>query len=369
MLTNIKQLTPKEAIHPGEILNDELKDRGISQQDFSLQTGIAKTILNEIIKGKRSINADVALLIGKALNMDAILWLNLQNNYDLDLANIKQKTQSHLEALDQWSAIKDIIPAKYFKKLKVITGNPVNDIPMIYNIYAVSNTDALIGIYSKSNYARFRKSEKLEIDKINLIGWLNLVSFEAKKIKMSSFDSSKKDDLLSELKVIFKKNKNTVELTKATLAKYGIKFIEMPNPEKCAVDGVSFWSDGNPAIGLSIRHKRIDNFAFTVLHELGHIYLHLVNNNNAEFIDLDKEDAESPYGNSKEEKEANNFSSDVLIETTKWKEFLAANLINNQFLVEDFAHKVGTHPAIVYGRFSKETGNYMIKTNIDKKLN
>lgn len=366
MLTNIKQLTPAKAIHPGEILNDELKDRGISQQDFSLQTGIAKTILNEIIKGKRSINADLALLIGKALNMDAILWMNLQNNYDLDLANIKQKTQTHLEALDQWNMIKNFIPSKYFKKREVITGNPILDIPIIHNIYGVTNADALIGIYSKSSYAHFRKSEKLEIDKINLIGWVKLVNYDAKKINIVPFDSSKKEELLAELKVIFRNNKNTVELTKTTLAKYGIKFIEMPNPDKCAVDGVSFWSNGNPAIGLSIRHKRIDNFAFTVLHELGHIFLHLVNNNNAEFIDLDKD---SPYSNTKEEKEANNFSSDVLIDASKWKRFLASNLINDEFLVADFANELGVHPAIIYGRYSKETGNYKIKTTVDKKLN
>ena len=91
MATNIKELTPAIATHPGEILKDELKDREIKQKDFALLIDLPQTQLNEIINGKRRMNADIALVIGEALKMDASLWLNLQNNYDLDLAKINEK--------------------------------------------------------------------------------------------------------------------------------------------------------------------------------------------------------------------------------------------------------------------------------------
>ncbi|MHB1178959.1 MAG: ImmA/IrrE family metallo-endopeptidase, partial [Daejeonella sp.] len=271
--------------------------------------------------------------------------------------------------MDKWNMIKDYIPFTFFKKQKLISGNPVNDIPALYDIYGVKNSDELIAVYSQSSYARFRKSEKLEIDKINLIGWVKLVNFEAMKLNVGPFDSRNKEGLLAELKNIFKNNTDTVALTRSALAKYGIKFIIQSHPDHCAVDGVSFWSNGNPAIGMSIRHKRIDNFAFIVLHELGHIFLHLVNNNKAEFIDLEKEANDTDYVNSKEENEANSFSSNSMLDSDSWENFIANNTIHNKRKVLEFAEKTGIHPGIIYGRYSKETGNYKIKSSIDKTLN
>lgn len=368
MSINIKNLVPAKAIHPGEILIDELKDRKISQADFAQQTGIPLTQLNEIIKGKRPINADIAHRVSKALKMDAILWMNLQSNYDLDLEKIKEKTQNHLAAMDKWDMIKDHIPFSFFKKEKVTTGNPVLDIPNVYAIYGVQNSDELIGIYSKQSYARFRKSEKLTVDKVNVIGWVKLVHYKSLQIKAAPFNIACRENLLLELKQVFKANKNTIELTKAILSTYGIKLIIQQHPEKCAVDGIAFWSNGNPAIGISLRHKRIDNFAFTILHELGHIFLHLVNNNNAEFIDLENE---IEYAKSVEEMEANDFSKNTLIPINDWKDFMLTSeaKIHKESFVKAFAATKNVHPAIVYGRFSSETGNYKIKTKIDKALN
>ncbi|TDG35371.1 addiction module antidote protein, HigA family [Pedobacter changchengzhani] len=369
MSTNINQLTPAKAIHPGEILNDELKDRGISQQDFALETGIAKTILNEIIKGKRSINADIALLIGKSLKMDAKLWLNLQNNYDLDLANIKQKTQKQLIALGAWNEIKEYVPYRFYKKHKIISGDPLEDVYLLQKIYAVNNVAALLAVCNEPNFARFRKSEKLEPNKINLIGWVKLIAFEAKKLEVGIFDASKKDELITELKEILKENAETVSRTKVLLAKYGVKLIIHKNPEKCAVDGVSFWSEGKPAIGLSVRHQRIDNFAFTILHELGHVFLHLANDKNAQFIDLDKQELSEDYCLSTEEKEANDFAANALISLQDWLVFMKNKSIYDSKEVIAFAVQLGLHPAIVYGRYANETGNYKIKVSIDKTLN
>ena len=69
-----KQIAPAKAIHPGEILKDELDAREISQKEFAIKLGIQPTQLNEIIKGKRGITAEHAVLIGKALEMEPIIW-------------------------------------------------------------------------------------------------------------------------------------------------------------------------------------------------------------------------------------------------------------------------------------------------------
>ena len=89
---------PAIAIHPGEVLSDELKSRNISQFDFALQIGLKRSQLNEIIKGKRAIKPNLSLLLEKALNINAEYWLNLQNQYDLDKIRIAKRDNKRLEA-------------------------------------------------------------------------------------------------------------------------------------------------------------------------------------------------------------------------------------------------------------------------------
>ena len=369
MSIKIQQLQPSIATHPGKILKDELDYRNITQKEFALLTGIPQTHLNEIIKGKRAINPDIALVISKALEMDAILWLNLQNNYELDLAKINEKNSIRVNAIGQWQMIKLFIAEKFYKKMGVITGNPVSDIPVIKKIYEILHLEELINVYSQPHFAKFKKSDKLTIDKINSVGWVKLIKYQALNLQVQHFNARKQQELISELKVIFTKNKDTIEKTREVLAKYGVKFLVLPHPEKCAIDGISFWSVENPAIGLTIRHKRIDNFAFTVLHELGHIFLHITNDKTVEFIDLDKEQDTVAYKNSKEEVEANHFAKKALIEQTSWDQYINSNPFFNEASIKIFANKIKIHPAIVQGRFCFEKDSFKIRSAIDKGLN
>lgn len=356
------------AIHPGEMLKDELDTRGISQKDFALLTGIPHTQLNEIIKGKRGIYAETALLIGKALKMDAVLWTNMQMNYELDLAKLNEKNMSRVEAINIWQMIEHYIPISFFKKQKVITGNPIHDIPVVKEIYNVKHVEELAILYSQTQYACFRKSEKLSIDKINLIGWVKLVNYKAGQIHVPEFNIRNRNKLLTRLNDIFRKNKNVVDKTNTALSEYGVKLVIQSHPDHCAVDGISFWSNGNPAIGLTVRHNRLDNFAFTVMHELGHVFLHLVNNNTAEFIDLDKNFAINEYKKSVAEKEANEFSRNALINSDSWDEFINENPVFDEIAIREFAHKQKVNPAIVQGRFCFETNMYKVRSDIAKAL-
>ena len=88
---NLKDVVPTEAFHPGEFLNDELKERGLTQKSFAIMSGMLPSQLNEFIKGKRGMSAEMALKFGQVLDIDPLYWLNLQMIYELDLAKIKQQ--------------------------------------------------------------------------------------------------------------------------------------------------------------------------------------------------------------------------------------------------------------------------------------
>ena len=75
-----------DSIHPGEHLAEILDELGISQYRLAKAIGAPPRRINEIVHGRRSITADTALRIGKALGMTPEFWLNLQKMYDLDLA-------------------------------------------------------------------------------------------------------------------------------------------------------------------------------------------------------------------------------------------------------------------------------------------
>ena len=86
----MKPITAFTTVHPGEILSDELDMRGIKQKDFASTIGMPASVLNDIIKGKRSVTPDIAILLEAALGKDAISWLRLQAERDLEVARGKE---------------------------------------------------------------------------------------------------------------------------------------------------------------------------------------------------------------------------------------------------------------------------------------
>jgi addiction module HigA family antidote len=73
-------------IHPGEYLKEILDELDISQADFARTTGLSTMRISHIIRGKRPVTAEMALIFAKAFRQTPQYWLNLQANYDLKIA-------------------------------------------------------------------------------------------------------------------------------------------------------------------------------------------------------------------------------------------------------------------------------------------
>ncbi len=82
-------MTTAEPIHPGEHLAEFLDELEITQYRLAKTIGVPQVRVSEIVRGRRSITADSALRIGKALDTTPEFWLNLQRMYDLDIARGK----------------------------------------------------------------------------------------------------------------------------------------------------------------------------------------------------------------------------------------------------------------------------------------
>lgn len=77
---------PRPVIHPGEVLADELAELGISANELAHILHVPANRISQILAGKRAITADTALRLGQWLGSGAEIWLDLQKNYELRLA-------------------------------------------------------------------------------------------------------------------------------------------------------------------------------------------------------------------------------------------------------------------------------------------
>src|SRR5690606_29791163 len=73
-------------IHPGEFLDETLRELKISQAEFARAIGVSPMRISHVIKGTRPVTAELALLIGRAFGQSPQYWLNLQTAHDLKIA-------------------------------------------------------------------------------------------------------------------------------------------------------------------------------------------------------------------------------------------------------------------------------------------
>ena len=96
-------MTAPEPIHPGEHLAEIMRELGITQYRLAKTIGVPQVRIHDIVHCRRSITADTALRIGRALGMTPDFWLNLQRMYDLDVARVTTDV-SAIEPLVEASA-------------------------------------------------------------------------------------------------------------------------------------------------------------------------------------------------------------------------------------------------------------------------
>lgn len=80
------ELRTPVAFHPGEFLLEEIEERGLKKAEFAKSIGLLPGNLSDLFKGKRHINARIAVKIEKVLEISAEYWLGLQSAYDLAIA-------------------------------------------------------------------------------------------------------------------------------------------------------------------------------------------------------------------------------------------------------------------------------------------
>lgn len=139
------------------------------------------------------------------------------------------------------------------------------------------------------------------------------------------------------------------------LDKMGVSLIIEPQLPETYIDGAAILAaPDRPVVALTIRHDRIDNFWFVLMHELIHIARHLKADLTAVYDDLDVEDTTNA-----QEQEADHLAGEALIPEIEWKKSPASSL-RNPDAVEHLASRLRIHPAIVAGRIRHQRRSYRV---------
>lgn len=285
-------------IEPGFYIEEELEAKGWSKGDLATITGINLSQISDIIHNKRPITIETAKLLGKTFSQSPQYWLNLYNNYKIRLdevtpienaAQIKSEILTHMPIADM---VKKGWIGKWNNNLDNLIGSvkrfwDINELDFSFMDTRVDLAFKKSSAYEKYNYyfalTWYQMAKKCSAS-LNA-GEYNRKSLAhiANNIAMYSYIPNGLDVFINELK------------------KAGVKFFILPHLDKTYTDGAAFWDGDNPVIVWTGRYKRVDNFWFTIAHEIAHILSHL-RNKDSYIIDLEKMDS------NQQEQEANMFA-------------------------------------------------------------
>lgn len=309
VMSNINPQDYTLSPHPGTVLKGELEEHGLSQRELASALGKSAPMINGIITGNKDITVEIAILLEAALpgSLKASDWLRLQNEHDLELK--RKEVESRTTAIEIWNKLRACANLNALKKRLDFTNDFERNISMVMDTLGVANVRQLESVLS-SSVGCFKKSEKVQTDQINLFTWVVIVKNASKKEVLNrEFTPTLIPELIEKLNSVFYSNISVVERTGKLLNEYGIKYIsDEKRLDKVPVDGFSFWSGSNPTIVTTQRMNRIDNYAFTIMHELGHIIHHLEKDSSHNFIDVDK----SIMIDDEREAEANKYATNAL---------------------------------------------------------
>ena len=345
-MTAMKERIPAEGFLPGDLIKEELEERGWTQEDLAEILGRTTSAVNEIITGKRGITVDTAKGLGEALGTGAQFWLNMESAYRLSLERTRPESVSRKAVLYETAPIRAMIKRNWIE-------SSTNIEVLEQRLREFFGTSDLSQIPRLACMTRKSTEELTPAQRAWLFRAKNLaMAVHAEKYTKSSLNMA-----LERLKDM-RANEADIRLIPKVLADAGIRLLIIEPFPQSKIDGVSFWVNGSPVIALSLRYDRIDSFWHTLMHEIGHIKNEDGLIDNCIILDTDLFDEyneDKPY-----EKAADEFAVNFLVPQKELNDFIARiQPMYSKSKIVGFSNRIKVHPGIVIGQLhhrGKERG-------------
>lgn len=334
-----------ETFPPGDLIKEELEERGWSQRDLAEIMAVQPSIVSALIKGTKPISLDLARNLAAAFGNNAQFWLNMDAAYRLNLSMERHNATSARSELYEIAPVNEMAKRGWIE--------PSRDVDVLRS--------RILKFYEKSSISEIEESDlecaarrsgsgtKLTVPQR---AWIQRVRILAKAVFVAEkFKANRVSELLSRLKRLMGHAEEVRHVPK-TLAEFGVRFLIVEHLAQTRIDGVCLWLDAeSPVIAISMRYDRLDYFWFTLLHELGHA----VNGDGmaAGVLDSDLvgEKAEKTADKHEIEQRADRFAEENLIHPSDMDSFIArVKPLFSKINIHGFALRLGVHPAIVIGQ-------------------
>lgn len=336
-----------EAFLPGDNIREELESRGWAQRDLAGIIDRPPNVVNDIIRGRRSITLEIANLLGKAFGTSTQYWVNMQKVYDCAVKELKNE-----DAVEKRAQLYQIAPIReMIRKGWIENTNNADFLEAQVFKFLEINT-----IKEKSTFAQAtRKSDDYKTKPNPLqAAWLMRAKMLAPAAPvMGPYNERNFKKLIEELAPL-RLEPEAISQVPKILCKYGIRFLLIEYLPQAKIDGACFWlnNDANsPVIVLSVRFDRIDWFWHTLMHELCHVRNGDGRSNPILETRVMGEDAQPFESKPPQERAADRFAVEFLVDQTKLNDFIVRNKrAYSATNIRAFSKLLGVHPGIVVGQ-------------------
>jgi len=332
---------PKAALIPGKILANLLLKENISQKDLALKTNLTEKHISNIIQGKASITEDTAIKFEYVFGGKASFWINLQNNYDENLARL---------AFEK-NLIKELPLVKNFPFKELAAYNfvsketkPVEKLKELLKFFGVSSLQQVEYAQPVAYHQTAVKGKT--IDQNAVAAWLRIGEIKYKELtgkkEIPEYNEGNFKKSFSEIKKLTRDD-NFFNKLPELLLKNGVILLDSPYLSKTYISGAVRWIGSRPIIQINDHLKNKDGLFFTIFHEFAHIILH---DKREEYIDYEGIKNERDI-----EKEANDWACEILISQSDYNKYLKQNDISLKS-ISKFSKDLEINKDIIIGRLA-----------------
>ena len=332
-----------------------MEQQGLSQRDLIPYIG-SRPKVSEVLSGKRSISMSMARALHKHLGISADVLL--------------QETGTTFEDTETFEDLYEGLAFERFPLTEMVNREWVKGDLKHYKPYKDHAEELVRILWGRagnppvSMNALYRRNEHRRVnpktDRYALQAWCWQVLATAnenppfKPYREGAVDLNFLNNVakLSPLE-------NGPLKAKEFLAEHGIALVIEKHLPRTHLDGATLWSvDDRPVVGMTLRYDRIDNFWFTLLHELAHVGWHQGTTKN-EFVDDMSLRKPKRSADVNVETEADDWAERALIPNEIWESSRVRNSPRPMNVI-NLANELNVHPAVVAGRVRYERDNYRL---------
>ena len=330
---------------PVDAIKFRMEQAGLKPADLEQYIG-SKGRVSEVLSGKRQLTLEMVRALEAGLGIPAKVL-------------IQKPDQSTEEGYQHWDTqlVRAMEGYGYFGNKSLKKYSKVELLKQFFSSMGNNMQPAALFRKEKTSYRTSSRTHKNALD-----AWMVRVLEKAKKIKVSATYKHGVIDLAFMRDLIkLSVKENGPLLARDHLKKVGIKLVIERHLPKTYLDGATILTEkDNPIIGITIRYDRLDNFWFTLMHELAHIARHY--GQNIEIFYDEKLLEKGGIEIDAKEREADEWAEESILPESKW-EISNAKITPTPMAAQSLANELGIHVTVVAGiiRYKHQNFFYLNK--------